>query len=94
VSFILDAQYVSFLHQEILLFCLLAVGVFTLFIIIKIQVLETNYLLEDSVITPLKFEETLQITEEQKEKERHKEELAAQNDLKAAAVASVSEDSV
>lgn len=93
MSFILDAQYVSFLNQEILLFCLLATGICTLFVIIKIQVRETNYFLEDNVITPLKFEEKLQITDEQREKERRKEELAARIDVKAAAVVSVAEDS-
>lgn len=91
VSFVLDARYVSFLNQEILLFCFLASGIVALFVVIKIQVRETNYFLEDNVITPLKFEEKLQITTEQKEKERYKEELAIQIDNKATIIPSVAE---
>jgi hypothetical protein len=98
VSFIQDAQGVSFIHQLVVEFVLYVVGIATLFLIISTQVKETNYFLEDNVIVPHKFEERMiaegVISEDQTAKEKRKEELAREADEKRGGRLAVEEVSV
>ncbi|KIX09740.1 uncharacterized protein Z518_00821 [Rhinocladiella mackenziei CBS 650.93] len=80
ISFVLDAQNVSYIDQLIVQFTLYVVGLVFLFLIIWRYVIPTNYFLEENVIVPHKWEERARIEglvgDEQIEREHQKELLA------------------
>jgi hypothetical protein len=89
ISFILDAAGVPFIYQLTVQFVCYACGITALLFITVTQIKETNYFLEENIIAPHRFEDSLiakgTIGEEQMEREKRKERLAKELDEKRGA---------